>query len=56
MHRKPEQAAVITVTGATPAPGDLIADSVDELAAQMRATTRTSSQPAPTAPAWTRPP
>jgi nucleoside-diphosphate-sugar epimerase len=36
MHRKPGQAAVITVTGATPAPGDLIADSVDELAAQMR--------------------
>ena len=36
MHRKPEQAALITVTGATPAPGDLIADSVDQLAARMQ--------------------
>jgi uncharacterized protein YbjT (DUF2867 family) len=36
LHRKPDQAAIITATGATPAPGDLIADSVDELAARMR--------------------
>ncbi|HET6752530.1 MAG TPA: NAD(P)H-binding protein [Jiangellaceae bacterium] len=36
MHRKPEQAAVITVAGATLVPGDLVADSVDELAARMR--------------------
>ncbi|MFF3571111.1 NAD(P)-binding oxidoreductase [Nocardia jiangxiensis] len=32
MHRRPEQAAVIAETGATPLAGDLIADSVDELA------------------------
>ena len=36
MHRKPEQAALITDTGATPRPGDLIADSVDQLAARMQ--------------------
>jgi nucleoside-diphosphate-sugar epimerase len=35
MHRKPEQAQAITKTGAIPVPGDLITDSVKELAAKM---------------------
>lgn len=36
MHRRPEQAAGIAATGAEPVTGDLIADSVDELAATLR--------------------
>lgn len=35
MHRKPEQDEVISSTGATPVVGDLIADSVDELANKL---------------------
>jgi uncharacterized protein YbjT (DUF2867 family) len=35
MHRRPEQGAVIAAAGGTPVAGDLIADSVDELAAKM---------------------
>jgi uncharacterized protein YbjT (DUF2867 family) len=35
MHRDPAQAETVLATGATPVPGDLIADSVDELAARM---------------------
>jgi nucleoside-diphosphate-sugar epimerase len=35
MHRKPEQAQIISQAGAIPVPGDLIADSVKELAAKM---------------------
>lgn len=35
MHRKPEQSAVIAATGATPVTGDLIADSVGELARKL---------------------
>lgn len=36
MHRRPEQADTITATGATPVVGDLIADSVDQLADKFR--------------------
>lgn len=36
MHRKPEQADAIAETGATPVTGDLIEDSVEELAQRMR--------------------
>ena len=36
MHRRPEQADVITGAGATPVTGDLIEDDVDELAGRMR--------------------
>ncbi|MEC3917801.1 NAD(P)H-binding protein [Nocardia sp. CDC160] len=36
MHRNPAQADAIAATGATPIPGDLIADTVDELAAKFR--------------------
>ncbi|MEC3953089.1 NAD(P)H-binding protein [Nocardia sp. CDC153] len=36
MHRNPAQADTIAATGATPIPGDLIADTVDELAAKFR--------------------
>jgi len=35
MHRKPEQAATITQSGADAVVGDLIADSVEELAAKL---------------------
>lgn len=35
MHRNPEQAAVIAATGATPVIGDLIEDSVGDLAAKF---------------------
>lgn len=35
MHRKPEQAEVISATGSTAVAGDLIADSVEELADKM---------------------
>ncbi|MFD7844917.1 NAD(P)H-binding protein [Nocardia sp. NPDC059764] len=35
MHRGPAQAEIIAATGATPVPGDLIADSVDDLAAKF---------------------
>ncbi|MFE3059907.1 SDR family oxidoreductase [Nocardia sp. NPDC059239] len=35
MHRNPDQAAVIAATGATPVAGDLVTDSVDELAAKF---------------------
>ncbi len=36
MHRRPEQAAAIAETGAAPLAGDLIADSVEELAEKFR--------------------
>ena len=36
MHRRPEQADVISEAGATPITGDLIEDDVDELAGRMR--------------------
>lgn len=36
MHRRPEQADVISDAGATPITGDLIEDDVDELAGRMR--------------------
>ena len=36
MHRRPEQADVITSAGATPVAGDLIEDAVDALADRMR--------------------
>jgi uncharacterized protein YbjT (DUF2867 family) len=36
MHRRPEQAEVIAASGATPVIGDLIADSVDDLATRLR--------------------
>lgn len=36
MHRRPEQAVVVAAAGATPVAGDLIGDSVEELAAKMR--------------------
>jgi uncharacterized protein YbjT (DUF2867 family) len=36
MHRRPEQAETISGTGATPVTGDLIADSVEELAALLQ--------------------
>jgi uncharacterized protein YbjT (DUF2867 family) len=36
MHRRPEQAEVISATGATPITGDLIEDDVEELAERMR--------------------
>lgn len=36
MHRDPGQADVIAATGATPVLGDLITDSVDDLAAKFR--------------------
>ena len=35
MHRNPAQAETVRATGATPIVGDLIADSVEELAAKM---------------------
>ncbi|MFD9444666.1 NAD(P)H-binding protein [Streptomyces sp. NPDC060006] len=35
MHRSPAQAGTIRATGATPVTGDLIADSVDELAGKL---------------------
>ncbi|MDQ0577231.1 NAD(P)-binding oxidoreductase [Agromyces albus] len=35
MHRRPDQAESIAATGATPLLGDLIADTVDELAAKV---------------------
>ena len=35
MHRAPEQAQTISDAGGSPVAGDLIADSVDELAAKM---------------------
>ncbi|MVU78393.1 NAD(P)H-binding protein [Nocardia sp. ET3-3] len=36
MHRNPEQADVIAATGATPLVGDLISDTVEQLAAKFR--------------------
>jgi uncharacterized protein YbjT (DUF2867 family) len=36
MHRRPEQADVIGDSGAAPVTGDLIADTVDDLAAKLR--------------------
>lgn len=36
MHRDPTQAEAVRATGATPLPGDLIADSIDDLAAKIR--------------------
>jgi uncharacterized protein YbjT (DUF2867 family) len=36
MHRRPEQADVIAASGAAPVTGDLIADTVDALAAKLR--------------------
>src|SRR5688572_1292226 len=35
MHRAPEQADVVRAVGASPLAGDLIEDSVDELAAKL---------------------
>ncbi|MFC7429573.1 NAD(P)H-binding protein [Nocardia tengchongensis] len=35
MHRGPDQARIIAATGATPVSGDLITDSVDDLAAKF---------------------
>ncbi|MEV0251217.1 NAD(P)H-binding protein [Nocardia sp. NPDC050712] len=35
MYRKPDQAEAVRAAGATPLPADLIADSVEELAAKM---------------------
>jgi uncharacterized protein YbjT (DUF2867 family) len=35
MHRRPDQAATISSTGATPVVGDLIADTVDELVTKL---------------------
>lgn len=35
MHRAPEQAATIADSGATPVPGDLVADSVQDLAGRI---------------------
>ena len=36
MHRRPGQGEIVRATGATPVLGDLIVDSVDELAQKMR--------------------
>lgn len=36
MHRRPDQADGIAATGATPLAGDLIADTVDDLAGKLR--------------------